>query len=102
MSSMFKQCQNLQTVKINTPTPSLTNTNQMFSNGGAAQDTGMILNYVSLQGFTVDKVTNMVGMFQNCYKLAQIDVYKGTNWGTEAPAGVNSSNMFVGCSKLPN
>ena len=101
MKRMFRLCQNLYTVSINTPTPSLTNTMEMFSNDGTASG-GMPIKTISLRGFTVNNLTNSSLMFWNCYSLSQILTNENTDWAKEVPAGTTHLDLFSGCTNLPN
>ena len=79
----------LETVNIDVEMPKLTSMSQMF------KDATKLKTVTFGNSFTTEKVTNMSGMFQNCYSLESLDIS-----GFDTANVTNMSNMFNSCYSL--
>jgi surface protein len=89
MSSMFKNCNDLQEVNLsNLNTKNVTNMSYMFYECNE-------LEQLDLLKFDTEKVTNMSEMFTDCYSLIVLDLSSFDTRNLE-----NADYMFVGCVSL--
>ena len=92
MYSMFRDCTGLKSAKLSGLTSDkLTNTSGMFYGCTGLQT-------LDLSGLNTTEVTTMMNMFRNCGALTAI--YVGDGWSVDKVT--SSSNMFDGCTSLPN
>ena len=120
MSSMFLVCSSLASLDLSGwNTAKVTKMSDMFLgcsklasldlsgwNTGSVTDMSFMFNFCSslasldLSGWNTANVTNMSGMFLGCSQLENICV--GNGWSTGEVTESESSNMFGGCTSLPN
>ena len=94
MYKMFKDCKNLASLDLSSwNTGSVTNMSYMFRNCSS-------LASLDLSGWNTANVNNMKEMFRDCSSLENI--YVGDGWSTKKVNNTWSSDMFKGCTSLPN
>ena len=92
MANMFYGCSKLTSLDVSSfDTSKVTNMQSMFRGCSA-------LTSLDVSSFNTSNVTNMSYMFRSCEALTTI--YVGDKWSTAKVT--SSSNMFYGCTKLPN
>ncbi len=91
MALMFYACLSLTTLDLSSfNTSNVTTMSTMFNYCQS-------LTTLDLSSFNTEKVGNMGSMFYNCSALTTIYAPIGANWNK---AGLTSTDMFSGCSKL--